>query len=219
MKIQALENKTNPLPDDEGGVIRINNFKLSDNQKPRIWIVDNFYDNPNKVRNFALEQRYFDDDGYKGIRTRKQYLFEGIKEKFETIIGKKITTWDIPDNNMNGRFQSIWAGLPQVVHCDGQKWAGMIYLTPNAPFSSGTKIVANKKSKVFHGEQTNNIMDMFPNQETFLDETLFEDVDVIGNVYNRLAIFDGRSIHVAGDYFGWDVPSGRLWQMFFFDTE
>jgi len=216
MKINALET---PTIDSEGGIINLNSFKLSNKQKQRVWIVDNFYDNPDEVRNYALGLNYFDDDGYKGIRTRKQFFIEGTKERFETIIGEKITTWDIPGNSMNGRFQSIWAGLPNVVHCDQQKWAGMIYLTPNAPFSSGTKIVANKKTKIYHGSQTDDILDIFPNQETFLDETLFEDVDVLGNVYNRLVIFDAQSIHVAGDYFGWDIPSGRLWHMFFFDAE
>jgi len=209
MKINALES--------EEGIIKINNFKLSNNQKQRVWVVDNFYENPNEIRDFALNQNYFDDDGYKGIRTRKQFFVEGTKEGFETVMGKKITKWG--GYVMNGRFQSIWAGLPQVVHCDGQMWAGMIYLTPNAPFSAGTKIVANKKTKIYHGSQSDNVLDYFPNQETFLDETLFEDVDVLGNVYNRLVIFDAKSIHVAGDYFGWDIPSGRLWHMFFFDTE
>lgn len=198
------------------GIIETNKFDLNSNQKQRVWIVDNFYKNPDKIRDFALKQYYWDDEGYVGMRTRKQFMFEGVKERFEEIMNAKITKWD--SYGMNGRFQSNIAGAPTAHHCDAQQWAGMVYLTPNAPFSSGTKIIANKKTKIYHNEQSSNVLDFFPNQNTFTDGTLFEDVDVIGNVYNRLAIFDAQSIHCAGDYFGWDIASGRLWQMFFFDA-
>ena len=199
------------------GIIETNKFDLNSNQKQRVWIIDNFYKNPDKIRDFALKQYYWDDEGYVGMRTRKQFMFEGVKERFEEIMNVKITKWN--SYGMNGRFQSNIAGAPTAYHCDSQQWAGMIYLTPNAPFSSGTKIIANKKTKIYHNEQSNNVLDFFPNQNTFTDGTLFEDVDVIGNVYNRLAIFDAQSIHCAGDYFGWDIASGRLWQMFFFDAD
>ena len=199
------------------GVIETNKFDLNSDQKQRVWIIDNFYQNPDKIRDFALKQYYWDDEGYVGMRTRKQFMFEGVKERFEKIMNAKITKWN--DYGMNGRFQSNIAGAPTAYHCDAQQWAGMIYLTPNAPYSSGTKIIANKKTKIYHNEQSKNVLDFFPNQNTFTDGTLFEDVDVIGNVYNRLAIFDAQSIHCAGDYFGWDIASGRLWQMFFFDAD
>ena len=199
------------------GIIETNKFDLNTKQKQRVWIIDDFYKNPDKIRDFALKQYYWDDEGYVGMRTRKQFMFEGVKERIEEIMNAKITKWN--DYGMNGRFQSNIAGAPTAYHCDLQQWAGMIYLTPNAPYSSGTKIIANKKTKIYHNEQTNNVLDFFPNQNTFTDGTLFEDVDVIGNVYNRLAIFDAQSIHCAGDYFGWDIASGRLWQMFFFDAD
>ena len=199
------------------GIIETNKFDLNTKQKQRGWIIDDFYKNPDKIRDFVLKQYYWDDEGYVGMRTRKQFMFEGVKERIEEIMNAKITKWN--DYGMNGRFQSNIAGAPTAYHCDLQQWAGMIYLTPNAPYSSGTKIIANKKTKIYHNEQTNNVLDFFPNQNTFTDGTLFEDVDVIGNVYNRLAIFDAQSIHCAGDYFGWDIASGRLWQMFFFDAD
>nr|BDD46030.1 hypothetical protein 7 [bacterium] len=50
-----------------------------------------------------------------------------------------------------------------------------------------------------------------------LDGTPFEPVDVLGNVYNRLVIFDASCIHSASEYFGTVMENSRLWQMFFFD--
>jgi len=51
-----------------------------------------------------------------------------------------------------------------------------------------------------------------------LDGTPFEPVDVLGNVYNRLVLFDASAIHSASEYFGTVKENCRLWQMFFFDT-
>ena len=62
----------------------------------RVIIVDNFYKDPDQVRKFALEQDYYDDDGYIGRRTRKQFFIPGLKEAFEDLLGIKITKWEEP---------------------------------------------------------------------------------------------------------------------------
>ena len=53
------------------------------------------------------------------------------KEKFEKVLGMKITEWE--GHTMNGRFQSNKAGTPLVYHCDEQTWAACIYMTPKEP--------------------------------------------------------------------------------------
>lgn len=191
---------------------------INKNSRNRIWIVDNFYENPDEVRQFALNQVFNEGGigkGYIGRRTAQQYLFPGLKEKFEEIMGKKIIKWE--EHGMNGRFQISWAGEPLVYHCDNQRWAGMLYLTPNAPFEAGTTLYAHKKSRV-RDYYDPRWTEVFPTAETtHLDKTPFEPVDVAGNVYNRLIIFDASSIHSASEYFGQDKNDGRLWHMFFFD--
>ena len=208
--------------DDQYGWLWTDTFKTNKKDpKGRAWIVDDFYEDPDAIREFALKQYYTCDSkehGGVGCRTRKQFLFDDVKEQFEKIMGKKITNWR-ETYQICGVFQYGTAGIPNVYHVDAQQYAAMVFLTPNAPFQSGTKIVANKKSKIYHSSQSDNILDYFPQQETFVDGTLFEDVDVFGNVYNRLVIFDGKALHSACDYFGHDINSGRLWQMFFFDVE
>jgi hypothetical protein len=42
-------------------------------------------------------------------------------------------------------------------------------------------------------------------------------VDQLGNVYNRLVIFNAAYLHSAVDYFGFNKENSRLWHMFFFD--
>ena len=186
----------------------------------RMFIVDNFYKDPDLVREFALQQEFFDDEGYIGKRTRKQFFIPGTKESFEEIIGEKITVWE--EHGMNGRFQHNWSGESLVYHCDSQKWGGLVYLTPDAPPECGTSTWRHKKTKIHHNSQINWELgegsEVF-NQKTFCDRTPYELVDVCGNIYNRLVIFSGGCIHSASEYFGSRLDDCRLWHMFFFDSE
>jgi hypothetical protein len=110
--------------------------------------------------------------------------------------------------------------VPSVFHCDTQKWAGVIYLTPDAPPQAGTSFYRHKETKKRHSSEINwergEGLKVF-NQHTFLDASPYERVDMVGNVFNRLVIFDGNLIHSGHDYFGWDIASSRLFQIFFFD--
>lgn len=199
----------------------VNLYEINENCKPTSWIVDNFYSHPSKVRDFALSQKYSEGGfgrGFIGRRTEQQFLFPGFKEKFEKIMGRRITRWQ--DHEMNGRFQIAWAGEPLVYHCDNQKWGGMLYLTPNAPYQCGTTLYAHKQTKArnYYEEGWDASWVDIPG-DPHLDGTPFEPVDVLGNVYNRLVIFDASCIHSASQYFGTVKENARLWQMFFFDTE
>ena len=196
-------------------------FNCMTNKKNTSWIVDNFYDNPDEIRKFALEQE-FDEGGFGkgfiGRRTKQQFLFPNLKEKFEEIMGRKISAWQ--EHGMNGRFQIAWSGEPLVYHCDSQKWGGMLYLTPNAPFQCGTTLYAHRqtRARTYYEEGWDVAWKDIPG-ECHLDGTPWEPVDVLGNVYNRLVIFDASAIHSASQYFGTVMENARLWQMFFFDTE
>ena len=196
-------------------------FNINISQKNTVWAVDNFYENPDAIRKFALEQDYHIGGigrGYIGNRTHQQFLFPGLKERFEQIMGKRITKWK--EYGMNGRFQYCWSGQPIVYHCDSQMWGGMIYLTPDAPFECGTTLYAHKKTRArtYNEDGYDASWKDIPG-DYHLDGTPFEPVDVLGNVYNRLVIFDSSCIHSASEYFGTVKENCRLWQMFFFDTE
>lgn len=201
-------------------------YTPNNKSKNTLWIVDNFYESPDDVRKFALEQEYVEGGfgrGFIGRRTEKSFLFPGLKEKFEEIIGKKITGWTSADNHekygMNGRFQIAWAGEPLVYHCDNQRWGGMLYLTPDAPYQCGTTLYAHKQTRARTYYDVGWDAAWNHPGGSHLDGTPWEPVDVAGNVYNRLVIFDASAIHAASEYFGNSKENARLWQMFFFDTE
>jgi len=213
--------ETNELIVDDSTKEETNQFTFLTDPKSTVWVVDNFYDNPDEVRKFALEQEFGDESvitGFVGRRTFNQFLFPGLKEAFESVMGKKITKWE--EHGMNGRFQICWSGERLVYHCDSQRWGGMIYLTPNAPFQCGTTLYADKKNRArtYYDPGWDDYWSNTPG-DCHLDRTPFEPVDVLGNVYNRLVIFDASCIHSASEYFGTNKENARLWQMFFFDTE
>ena len=210
-------------PKSEWGIIKSDQVSYNTKDK-RFFVVDNFYKDPYEIRDFALQQTYYPGEGAVGSRTRKQYLFGGLKQQFESILGQKIQ--DHTDDNfgwydvgINGRFQSCPAGTPSVFHCDSQKWAAVIYLTPDAPPQGGTSFFRHKETKIHHNSQidwSSGQGEKVFNQKTFLDGSPYEKIDTVGNVFNRLVIFDGGLIHSGENYFGWDLESSRLFHIFFF---
>lgn len=188
-------------------------FNINQNIKKRIFVLDDFYEDPEKVRNLALSQNFHTQLWYKGKRTNDRFLFHGQKQRFEDIIGEDINDW--LTQPMNGRFQSCLPEDLLVYHCDIQKWTAMVFLTPDAPFEAGTSFYADRKSKV-RDQNDPRIYETFTD-ENFHDKTRFELVDTVGNVFNRLIIFDGSLIHAANMYFGHNLETSRLFHMFFFN--
>jgi len=108
-------------------------------------IIDNFYENPNEIREFALSQEFFESSkDYPGKRT-VSFATEELKNKLQVIIepfGGKIDDFELTTSN--GCFQFATFEDKTWIHSDTFKgeefisWGGLIYLTPDAPLSSGT---------------------------------------------------------------------------------
>jgi len=189
--------------------------KLNENPSPTLWVIDNFYEDPLAVRNFALGLDYHFRDYHRGRRTEHQFQIAGTKEAFESIMGMRITNW-METHGMCGRFQHCTCEDALVYHADAQKWAATVYLTPNAPYECGTSLLAHKKTGIRHVDVEGSDV-IWANRN--LDPTPWEHIDVVANVYNRLVIWDGHCPHAASKYFGYDKYNSRLFHMFFFDTE
>jgi hypothetical protein len=182
---------------------------------PAYLVVDNFYENPDAVRNFALSLEFnYHPNYHKGKRTDQCYRFNGLKERFEQLVGRKIINWE--KYGTNGCFQYCIGGDQLVYHCDTQQYAGVLFLTPNAPVTTGTSLFRSIHTKSMKVPEKDHAT-VF--QNGYLDPTQFERVDSVGNVYNRLVLFDSLTIHAASEYFGSTKENGRLFQLFFFDLE
>jgi hypothetical protein len=201
---------------------------------PHLCIVDDFYKDPDYIRNLALQQEFFADNRfYKGKRTRERFLWPFLKEEFERILGRQIVDW--LNQPANGAFQTTGYNDPLVYHSDAQSYAAAIYLTPFAPPSAGTSFWRDRK---YHSRRPTNHpleYDRFENDEqrrkageeiyndyNILNADNWELVDKVGAIYNRLAIWDAKMIHSASTYEGLasDVlEKSRLVQLFFFTTK
>lgn len=170
---------------------------------PTVMAVDGVYVDPLNVRAFALSQEFRPHPEYhRGERTDAVFLFPGLRELVQRRLGVRVSPARWAAHPSNGCFQWCRAGDPVVFHTDFQRWAGVLFLTPDAPVQCGTSLYRPRGGHWDHA-----------------DATRVETVDAIGNVFNRLVLFNAHAIHSASQYFGSDRNSGRLFQMFFFDTD
>ena len=193
-----------------------------DNKIPIAIIVENFYEDADEVRKFALSQDFGLSGNYPGRRT-KSFTNEDIKNFLQDCVypfGGKLTYFDMDGDdpqNANGSFQYTLSFDKSWMHTDGHtNWAGLVYLTPSAPISAGTGLFRYESGERWAGE---NLEDRIDFGNISQDKTKWEQLDNFGNIYNRLIIFNSKHYHTSLDYFGSDVENGRLFQLFFFSTE
>ena len=159
-----------------------------------IVVADNFLSNPDHIREQAIKSDYPITGSFPGIRSLAadgEYQMY-MQQKIEGILGVSITEW-VMDSFC---FQLCYDGADTWVHKDQSQWAGVLYLTPNAPMEAGTGI---------YKETTDG---------------KFELIDAIGNIYNRIILYRGDLLHrslLSG--FGNSPETGRLTQVFFFNVK
>lgn len=177
-------------------------------------ITDNFLGDPDSVRKFALQQEFNVKGNYPGARTRS-FLTPELKESIQTVVwnaGGEVTNWYANDG-FTGSYQITTAADRSWIHTDHfNKWAAVLYLTPNAPLSSGTGLFMYNKNKA------TTAAEMGDTPHDAQDMTQWTRYDTIVNRYNRLVMYRGDLFHSSLDYFGTGLEDGRLFQLFFFDT-
>jgi len=183
--------------------------------RSNLFIVDDFYRDPDVVREFALQQEFKEQGNYPGIRT-DTFLDEGTRETIQHFIyphGGQVTEWN-DRAGLTGSFQICTADERSWIHTDHfNTWAGLIYLTPDPPVNGGTILYRYKEGQQMYEHQLPDY-----NYEA-LDMTKWDRVDTIGNLYNRLVMYRSDIFHMNDQYFGKDLNDGRLFQLFFITTE
>lgn len=185
---------------------------------PHIMVVDNFYKDPDGVREAALKREFIEDNRYyKGSRTQEKYTPPGLFEEFARLMDHDLEDWD--NQPMNAIFQKTTQDDPLVYHSDAQDYAGAIYLTPDSPSDQGTSFWRHKGTgcrrppQHFLEQRRDITSDDVYNENTLLNSDAWDLIDQVGAVYNRLVIWDAKMIHSATRY-GSDE---RLVQLFFFN--
>lgn len=195
-----------------------------DNAYKGLIVVDNFYKDPDAIREYAISNLTFNSSGYhKGERSQERFILKGTKERFEEILGRKVINWEHSEY-ANGRFQFCVKEDPIVYHVDNQMFAGVVFLSPDAPLNAGTatfksKITGATRFEEFDTPEFITTFKGYGDKVNFYDNSSLEVVDKVSNVYNRLVLWDAKTIHAATEYYGDNIHNSRFFHLFFFDVE
>jgi hypothetical protein len=181
--------------------------------RTNVIITDDFYSNPDSVRAFALQQDFSVKGNWPGNRT-DTFLTDDVKVTVQDIVrgaAGEVTDWHARPG-LTGCFEIATALDRSWIHTDHHNtWAGVCYLTPDAPHTGGTGLFRHRAS----GATMSHELAEYESQ----DRTKWDLIDVIGNRYNRLVIYRSDLFHMSLDYFGSDLHNGRLFQLFFITTQ
>lgn len=182
-------------------------------------VYDNFLDDPDKVREWALKLEYAKEPNgrWPGKRTKPLHeitpaFFEMVSRKlfsqFFDLLNEQVR-WQVTmcfqliDNN----YGAGW------VHSDAdlQHITSILYLNPDSDLNSGTSIYREKKSILQYVNQLDNKYygnlgigdpkEIEESRKRHNDQ--FEETIRINNVYNRLISFDSHLFHAAQDFSGY----------------
>ena len=197
-----------------------------------VTIIENFYANPDAIRQFALNQKY----QFRHQIKNAAYVFPGCRSKdlsiinkplFENVSKKIISVFHNAEHDymrwlITTSFQSVSAQYDRgVIHTDGNTvFAAVLYLSPDAPLDSGTSLFKPNKNfdAVAYEAALKENDRRFDAGKIAMDTSyhnMFDEIVNVKNVYNTLILYEGRHYHAANQFFGQTLKDSRLAQVFF----
>ncbi len=199
-------------------------------------VINDFLPYPNVVRSWALSNEFIDCKEFSkrignhtmwpGLRT--QHVMD-LDMTYANVVLSQIS--DIAKkfflNNSNANI-SVRSFFQICNEDDGDSWihqdndvdiAALLYLSPNAPISSGTTLYKCNDYNAWSSLDMSQMTKINRVEQKDLYDRLFSPVDIIGNVYNRLVMYRGDIFHKSNDYFGSTIQDSRLTQVFFLKLE
>lgn len=148
--------------------------------------------NQNPISNlWIVDNFYKESDNIRKIALNKPEMLQDINKLIPCF--EKIMRVKLSgfDKYKNGEIISTIGDNPTIIQQSDSSYRAILFLTPNAPVSGGVTLYNND----------------------------YTPVDIIGNVYNRLVIFNSKYFYAISHNFGKDTATGRLIQTFAFDME
>lgn len=201
--------------------------------KQNIIVVDDFYKNPEEIRNIALNQEYPEPDNsytYPGRNSKGEYYTDEIHQRFENL-----TNYSLTPSNPNGYFRiSLETDThKQDVHVDpGWDWGAVIYLSDpkDCVNEGGTSFWRHNTLHMENCPKTDEEAQFYgyPSyKESWwttvygdgLDRSKWTRYFLCPMKYNRLVLFRTHLWHSHNFNFGTTKENGRLVQLFFFSEK
>ena len=194
---------------------------------PNVTVLDDFFDDPVWIKNYALSLSYSKDVENNWPGERSELLDNINKDLLGYTVNKFLSLYyDHSNTNIvwhaNGTFQKTsklykdgW------IHTDAELITVIIFLNDNADLSSGTTLY-EKKTEIAVAMHNDKKKESFDN--TYLIESMeefrkehnnqFTESIVIKNKFNRLIAFDSQMFHGANNF---DATDERLTLVIFID--
>ena len=217
--------------------------------------IDNFLQYPEILTEYALSLDYYTSEDHKknndptipdgnwpgkrskSLHTLNEPLFLSLCNKFLNVFYDSSyhnMNWNISMNfqlsspNQYGDLNEGW------VHQDDKTlYAGVLYLTPNAPLNTGTSIYKKRAdcldfSSNDHALLPNSKVDLYSNFDSTkieeykkmlkINNSNFVETVNFSNIYNRLIAYSGGIYHGVKNYYGNDMTNERLTLVFFINS-
>lgn len=200
----------------------------------QIIVIDDFYDEPQKVRDYALRLEYSKSQGstYPGENSIKKLWHKPLKDKLSGLVNNEI--YESP-NTANGLFRVSPkdSSFTQDIHVDpGSDWAGVLFLTENTPPIPGTCFWLHREYGFEKCPKTPQEAELYGLNsfeeirqkiilEDGLDRSKWNCIYEVPYKFNRLVLFRPWLFHSHGENFGnpESKKSQRMVQLFFLREE
>ena len=199
--------------------------------KRNIIIIDEFYSNPDEIRQFALNFNYPQPDNnytYPGKNSEGAVYDQEIHQKFESILNRKLIPCEV-----NGYFRSSLEkdSYKQYIHVDPNwEFGAVCYLNPpNQEIDEGgTSFWIHNKTGMDRFPRTDQEAKVYgysSSKELWRTTVYGDGLDISKWTryflspmkYNRIVIFRTDLWHSHNTNFGDCLENGRLVQLFFFN--
>lgn len=195
----------------------------------RYYIVDDFYANPDMVRQYMLSMERNDttDGNYAGVMTKDAFITSEHLTAISILVGERVE----PSSGFTGKFRFTMGHEKhkQDIHFDpgdNNIWAGVIYMTPCNDIIDGTSFWRHKRTGLEdiprtqegiskHGWHNVNDLKIFLETDG-VNYDLWDKVLTIPYKYNRLVLFRPWMFHSPGPAFGDTFETARTIQTLFF---
>ena len=194
-------------------------------------IVDDFYPNPEEVRQTALSCEYpemFGPPTFPGRNSRQKFVPQGLDHAVSQVLGDRVAGGDV--KSTHGRFRITLAADTSryQVHADptALNWVGVVYLNLPEQCHGGTAFFRHKGLNSDRTPLTPEELAAYgPSSVAELmrqegnDPDKWEHTMTVPMRFNRLAIYRPWLWHSSCEAFGSSIEDGRLIQLVAFKTQ
>ena len=200
-----------------------------------IIVLDNFYETPELVRDYALTKATYLSKKqlapqFPGTESVHSFTSTQVIKKIEKAVGASIVV--NPAKYSFGVFAktSETDQSKKMVHVDSSEWTGIVYLNLPNECHGGTCFYQHVTTGLNAIPTTIQLRQMgYENSDDFIQNFLrprsqksdeWKLSVKVGMKFNRLVLFKaGALFHAAENYFGSSEMNCRLTQLFFFSTQ